>query len=549
MRAARFWTVLLPILLFALALRLSGVAWDGGIGAHPDERYLVGLAESLRWPDQLDPLALEPGFAYGHLPLYLLMLLGGADRLLAARLLTGLVDVGTVSLTAALGRRLAGGRVGLLAAAFVAVMPLHVQQAHFATVDALLAFFVTGALLLAVRLAERGGWVDALLAGLWAGLAVGCKAAAALLALPLAAAWAVAPLSARARAARAAATTGAALLALVLTNPFAMFDAPAFLAALAAQGAMVRGAALLPYTLQYHGTLPYLYPLAQQLIWGMGPLLGLLCFAGCGAALWRAARGALPPAAWVVLAWAMPFFAFTGGLFAKFPRYLLPLTPLLAVYGAQWVVRDGCLGGPTGPSRKFSRFRVLLCSSVALFPTALLSLALVASYNRPHPWVAASTWLRAHIPPGAVVAVEAWDHPLPVDASGYELRTLPVFAEEMADKWAVMEQILAETDVVVIASRRGYGALTRWPERFPRTAAYYRELLAGERGFALAACFDRWPRLGPFTLADDPLRAAGLPGWDSVCRPLPPVLRLPRLDESFVVYDHPQVFILLRRKD
>jgi len=141
--------------------------------------------------------------------------------------------------------------------------------------------------------------------------------------------------------------------------------------------------------------------------------------------------------------------------------------------------------------------------------------------------------------------VEAWDHPLPLDAQAYEMRTLPIFDEDTAEKWATMEGMLEEADAVVIASRRGYGALARWPQRFPQTTVYYQELFSGERGFQVAACFGRWPRLTGLALADDPFEAAGLSLDGPGCRPAPPALWLPRLDESFVVYDHPLVVVLL----
>ncbi|MEE8390188.1 MAG: hypothetical protein V3S14_05245, partial [Anaerolineae bacterium] len=123
--------MLLLLIFVAAALRFYGLDWDGGIGAHPDERYVVGVAESLRWPDRLNPFDVAPDFAYGHLPLYLLALTGklthGADPLLVGRTLAALFDLGTVVLTFALGRQIYGENIGLLAAAFVAVMVLHVQ--------------------------------------------------------------------------------------------------------------------------------------------------------------------------------------------------------------------------------------------------------------------------------------------------------------------------------------------------------------------------------------------------------------------------------------
>jgi 4-amino-4-deoxy-L-arabinose transferase-like glycosyltransferase len=517
------------VLLLAAALRLSGVAWDGGIGAHPDERYVVGVAEGLEWPRRLNPFALAPDLAYGHLPLTLFALLGGVDRLLAARLLTALVDTATVALAAALGSRLFDRGVGLLAAGFLAVMPLHVQQAHFATVDVFLAFFVTAAVLFATRVAECGRPVDAALAGLAAGLAFGCKAGAGLLALPLAAACWFSGTHGRSRLLRCLLVGGVALVAFAVTNPFAVLQLPRFLRNVAAQTALAQGTIVAPYALQYQGTLPYLYPVFQQAIWGMGPVLAGLCFGGLGVAVAGAVRRPPTRVEWVALAWAVPFFAFVGGLYAKFPRYLLPLSPLLVVYGAVWLA---------GVQPRAAR---AVLGALALVPAGMVALGMVLSYAEAHPWVAATHWVEAQVPRGTGIAVEAWDHPLPLDSEGYHLHTLPVFEPDTGEKRAQMEASLDQANVVVVASRRGYGVLTDRPPM----ASYYQFLFAGQRDFEVAACFGRWPRVGPLALSDDPFRAADLPLPQADCLPQPPVLWLPPLDESFVVYDHPTTIILV----
>jgi hypothetical protein len=328
---------------------------------------------------------------------------------------------------------------------------------------------------------------------------------------------------------------GAVLAAFAATNPFTVLHLPRFLRNVAAQAAMARGAVEVPYTLQYRGTVPYLYPIVQQAIWGMGPALAAISFGGLAAAVVRGVRRPPTRAGWVALAWAVPTFAFVAGLYVKFPRYLLPLSPLLAVYGAGWLI-----DAQRAPS---SGRRAL--GALAFVPAGLISLGLVLSYTRPHPWMAASDWMAAHVPAGSVIAVEDWDHPLPLGSQGLEVRTLPIFAPETEAKWMAMEVALAQADAVVIASRRGYGALASQPSM----AAYYRSLFGGERGFRVVACFGRWPRVGPLTLADDPFRSAGLPLPGGDCLPERPVLWLPPLDESFVVYDHPTTIVLLRKYD
>ncbi|MFQ6102255.1 MAG: ArnT family glycosyltransferase [Anaerolineae bacterium] len=528
------------VLFLAAALRFYGLNWDGGLGAHPDERYVVGVAESLRWPDRLNPFDVAPDLAYGHLPLYLLVFTGrlapGVDPLLVGRALAALFDLGTVALTFALGRRVCGENIGLLAAAFVALTVLHVQQAHFYTADVLLTCFVLGALFFSVRLAGGGRSLDAWLAGVCAGLALGTKFSALLLLLPLGMACGRVREGGQVRVLCGLAVWGGMLAVFALTNPFALLAFPTFWHNVAEQAAIARGVLDVPYTRQFHGTWSYLYPIVQQLHWGMGWPLGLLAFGGLAYGVWRAVRKPPCRAEWVLLAWMVPSLAFVGALYTKFPRYLLPLTPLLALYAAR------LLTALHRRSRRLASFLAYSSLTYSLFQC----LAFVNLYRSPHPWLAASEWFYDHVERGAVVAVEQWDHPLPLSATGYDVRELPVFEEDTPEKWAVMEEVLAEADYVVIASRRGYATLAQWPERYPLTARYYGLLFGGGLGFEPLACFGRTPRWGPLVLVDDP--TAGLDfSLPELCRPEASlVLRLGRLDESFVVYDHPQMVILRR---
>ncbi len=221
------------LLVAAGWLRTVNLNWDGYQHAHPDERFMVWVADTMRfagdsaslldpvrsaynpfrWPEGVGEYAGQPrGYAYGHFPLYLLMLAGrGAAALatalpqlslpapllggivlaeyeglpLVGRVLSALFDLGTLVLLFVFARRLYGSPAGWLAAASYAVAVLPVQLSHFYTVDPPLTFFVLAAALLAARHAETGGraaWVGAAAA---TGLAIGTKASAAMLLLPL----------------------------------------------------------------------------------------------------------------------------------------------------------------------------------------------------------------------------------------------------------------------------------------------------------------------------------------------------------------------------
>jgi 4-amino-4-deoxy-L-arabinose transferase-like glycosyltransferase len=533
--------LLLLVVLVALSLRLYGVNWDNGIGAHPDERYLVGVAESLRWPDRLNPLDVAPHYAYGHVPLYLLALAGSLKQAgslyLIGRVLSALFDTGTVVLTFALGRRLYGSQASLLSSAFMALMLLHVQQAHFATVDTCLVFFVTAALLSGVRLAECGRLLYGGLAGLWAGMALGTKFSAALLVLPLGVACMISSTETRTRW-RYVLTIGAVALAtFMLTGPYVLLDYDAYWRNLGEQAAIVQGALDVPYTRQYYGMWPYLYPIVQQVCWGMAGGVGLACFAGLAFAVWHAVQEPPGESELVLLAWVIPAVAFLGALYVKFPRYLMPVTPILAIYGGRLLMTlyrwDHRLGG--------------LAIGSSIVSSFLCCLAFVGLYRVPHPWETASEWFYGNVPKGTTIAVEQWDHPLPLEATGYHLQELPIFDDDTPEKWIHMERIITEADYVVIASRRGYATLARWPERYPQTADYYRRLFEGESDFEAVACFGRFGHLGPIAVVDNPTVGLGY-SLPAICQPdAPIVLEIGRLDESFVVYDQPRVIIWRRR--
>ncbi|NLF03238.1 MAG: hypothetical protein GX601_19915 [Anaerolineales bacterium] len=131
--------------------------------------------------------------------------------------------------------------------------------------------------------------------------------------------------------------------------------------------------------------------------------------------------------------------------------------------------------------------------------------------------------------------------------SGSEVRVLPLYDADSEAKWVAAGDMLAGADYVVIASRRAYRALAGWPERYPLTARYYRLLFEGRLGFEPVACFGRAPRLGDLlAFVDDPAAGLGFVLPDECRSQAAIALNLGPLDESLVVYDHPQVIIFRR---
>lgn len=596
---SRWYTgaVLSLILACALALRLYGLSsWDGTYLFHPDERQILLVVDDLSFPWPPDwPLLFSPQspwnpgfFAYGSLPIYLLRIVASLAGLfnpdlatinssfIVGRALSVAFDVGTVYLIYHLGRKLYDARVGLLASALVACTVLHIQLAHFYTVDTVLTFFVVLTVLAGVGLVRGPNIGRGALMGVAWGLALATKMSAIPLLLPAMFAWLLG-LLAREQGASAAwsnprtglkiwglaiagcAWTGlVALLVFLICEPYALIDVVTFLIDVIHESRMARGGLDIPYTRQFVGTLPYIYPIWQATKWSLGLPLGLAGFSASVAALvqvirqvakseWRRAGELGVPLTWVAL-----YFGLTGSFHAKFLRYMLPVIPFICLWAA-WALLS--LATAVGKLRR-TLGRVGL--AVVVTGTAIYALAYMNVYREEHPWIQATTWLCRNLPPYSTIVIEHWDDPLPLlqglgelDCSGNHLfTTLKVYDPDDTRKLESILDALEQNDYIILSSNRLYNTIPRLPKRYPLTSRYY-ELLMGERlGFELIYYTAVYPKFLGISLVDDTFSDPRLPRPRLLAEKesKQPGLNLGRADESFTVYDHPKPLVFKKTR-
>ena len=127
---------------------------------------------------------------------------------------------------------------------------------------------------------------------------------------------------------------------------------------------------------------------------------------------------------------------------------------------------------------------------------------------------------------------------------------LQIYYDDNADKLTRYVQTLSQGDFVFMSSNRQWASVTRIPERFPLTTAYYRLLIGcpadkdviwcynvakpgmfqGQLGYKLVAVFESFPGL------DIP----GVLHWQANDQ---------FAEEAFTVYDHPKVLIFQKQPD
>lgn len=523
-----------------------------------------------------------------------------------ARALTGLFDLGTVVMLFLLGKRLFGTAVGLISAALLAGTVLHIQLAHFFISDPYLTFFVVTAVYAwvqalyhvprrsiaktATQQRRRVNWWLTM-GCIMAGFAVGSKFAAVLLIVPMFIAfWTLWPKGWWWRFGAGVLLTFATFF---ITNPFAIIDmtceviTPAvnfgplriptldwgscYLDNIVTQRAMVSGAADLPFTRQYSGTLPYLYYVEMLVKWGMGPLLGILGIVGFGWALLKSwgwvwlwgkaslARGEdsrkkrslrytfLKHPLLLVMGWCVPYFVSTGSFYVKFLRYMQPLVPFLILFGV----------GMVWQWKKRPFWRSFVLTAVAL-TTLAWAIAFINMYNAPHPWLVASGWIYANVPNDTLILSEKWDDSLPTsmtvnenyrrrDEYRNEALTWLTKTEEEDDEAKLMVNLglMAEAEYLTVVSNRVYGVVPRLDERYPVSSQYYDLLFDGSLGYEPILVADRSLNLLGVPIVAETFKEPDLTPPEMVQRYLNSKggISWGRADESFTVYDQPLTII------
>ncbi len=335
------WT---PAGLFVLAasIRLWGLWWGAPdrIDLHPDEMQHVmshALAVSLSAPD--------PQFL--NYPSFLIYLIaagnGLATRLgfvtepwqsyVIARTIVAAFGALTVPATFWLATGLGAGALGAgLAGLWVAILPLHVWESHFAVTDVVMSFWIVVALALSVRVLREGRVLDYAVIGAVIGLAIASKYTAAMVgAAPFAALLLTWP-GVMPALRRLMALGAATLVAAFFGTPFTFLHFSQFREAMAFEYAHVHGShygfSLPALGWQYH---KYVYELCASFPFSMGFALYASAAAGTLWALRHLRRELL-----VVLAFAVPFFGVLGYWTFKPLRYQMPIVLIGAMLAGIW---------------------------------------------------------------------------------------------------------------------------------------------------------------------------------------------------------------------
>ena len=516
-------------------------------------------------------------FNYGSLPMYLLALvtrsmawMGRTVPVLSGwqsatdivhvnwtgRVLSALFGTASLAVLYRLGLRMFDRTVALVALALMTLTVLDIQLAHFYAVDTVLTFFVLLALWSSVVVAQDNRRWAYIGAGAAFGAAMATKTSAALLLLPLLAApilFMVEHAAGERDLPNAKSSpTGlskllrlyrgnceainanlaflllsliAAVLVFAITEPYGLIDHAQLVADVQTQnGIIVTHSIPTPYTIQFVGTTPYFFYIKNLILWYMGPALGIAACAGLVWALVASFMRRPDPARIVLFLWVIPYFVIVGKFWAKFGRYMLPIMPILVLFGAALAVTIARRLAP-----RWGRVAWAIPSLIVVL-TAGWALAFMHIYEVTNTQVAASRWIYANIRPGTVFATEgAWDRSLPLCLpqpgqcpQGYNSYQMNLYDSDNGAKVSHLVYTLTHARYIVMSTERFVDSIPREPTVYPITTRYYQLLFGNKLNFRQVKRFQVHPQLGPWVINDFPA------------------------DENFHVFDHPDVRIFKR---
>jgi len=405
-RANRWtWLILGAILLGALVLRLWSIDHNLPFVYNADEElHFVPKAVDM-FGGSLNPGYFEnpPALTYLLYLIFRLRFFGDDLRALfvtdpgpafeTARIVVALIGTLVVGLVYWAGARFYDRRVGLVAAAVMAVAFLPLFYSKHALNDTVTMAPVAVALVGCLLVYERGRWVDWLVAGGAIGVAAATKYTAGAMVVTLVAAAVLRV--ARDRAALKptllgfAAAIAALCVCFAILNPFAILHPGEARSQIGGQSDQASTAKL-----GQDDTLGWLY-YVKTLTWGLGWLPTIAAIAGGVLALVRDWRRGLLLVLFPVVLWL-----YLGDQGRHFGRWLMPIYPALCVLAGYAAVRAA------------EAVRVRVAVVIAVLAAALCVQGVVQAVHlntilgREDTRTQARAWMQANIPDRAGVVVE-----------------------------------------------------------------------------------------------------------------------------------------------
>jgi MFS family permease len=504
----KFLTVLGIVVLGGI-LRFYKLDWAQGLFTHPDEYHIVSSVAQLSFPGQMNPHF----FSYGTVTIYLIYFtqellkhfsaffnyqLIIPNSFLIGRFYSALFSTFTVFIIYEIcSVFFQKKRFALIAALLTAITPGLIQQAHFATPESALTFFLFVSLLLIIKFLKQNRIIFLILTSVFLGFAVGVKISSIVFLLPLTISIAIKSVPKKPSFTKNASKIilkfiGLTLISIVtsfitlfIVAPFIFLDFSDFQNSLQYEGGLAIGKLSVFYTRQFMDTVPVIFQVEKILPFALGPFLLLISLIGFLFLIINLIKKPKYEPIIIVITF-LSIFITNSFLFTKWTRFIAPTFPFFAIFAS--FLLDKLY------SKNKSILKIL--TSIVFIATFLWTVAFFSIYLHPDVRITASNWIENTLPENSNILVEGGnmiDIPLKgnferVSLDFYNLET------DIRARFQIVSGI-SKADYFIIESRRVFMNHQRLPKLFPVTSNFYTALFNGDLGFKEIQEFHSYPML------------------------------------------------------
>jgi len=566
--------LLIIILLMAFSLRVFGLNWDQGNHLHPDERFLTMVSTDIKIPQNIFQYfdtknsPLNPAnnnydfFVYGTFPLLIsrtvaeILDLTSYDQIfLVGRVLSAIFDSFTVLLIFLISLKIfKKNNIAIFGAFLYSICIFPIQQSHFFTVDSFTVFFFTLTILLIIS-------NKSLLSGLIFGITLANKTSVGIT-LPVLLLFIFIknknPSFNNIKVFRKKITNGFLSCCLFLFFMFIGFRifqpyafngfiklSPNFISNIKEASQMITGQIDYPPNVQWKKTIPIIHPLLNLFFVGLGPVTFLLLIFGL-IKIFRNRQLIKQPKILFLLLICSTIFFYHSLQLAKYMRYFYPIYPIFSVF--------------TGYGLSLLNHRLLkLCFLINIF----IIITFLNIYTKPHSRYQSSEWICKNIDDNSTLSSELWDDSLPLNSpscinKSYLRQELSLYDTDSPQKWEKTTKQLDKIDYIILSSNRLWGSIPKFSERYPISSSFYKDLFDGNSDFKLIKRIYSYPGFSlPFMNKCILIGPSVYPykttknnffEVDNLCNSPGIYFRDDSAEESFTVYDHPQINIFAKVK-
>jgi hypothetical protein len=506
--------ILLLILFLGGFFRFCKLDWGGGYFFHPDEYHIAAAVERLSFPKHLNPQL----FSYGSVIVYLIYFTRLFFSLISAQFLklnpillgrfyAALFSTLTIIFWYLITRLLIKDKsLAYLTALLVATTPGLIQQAHFATPESVLIFFISLFLYGLISWQKKSQNRFLYLAAVSLGLALGTKIVA-LIFLPVlilsSLMKTISSFSFKSVIKTIFIPLFLVMLVYIFVSPYAFLDFSHFRSSMNYEIGVGRGAPLVFYTRQFINTIPFQFQLEKIFPYALGLPLLFLGILGLSKLI-------LEPtdSLWLLIAFAF-YFIFNASLFAKWTRFMAPVFPFFAFFAVYFL---------SGLKKHwFFRAGLFLVSLNFIWTVVFFSL-----YLRPDIRLVANNWVKQNLPAESTFFTEQGNMiEVPMQAENKKISLDFYSLDDNSETQELLPAYLAQADYFIIQSRRIFSNHQRLPQQFPLTARFYNLLFSGGLGFQKIKEFNPW---SPLPFSDE------------------------QAEETWSVFDHPVIRIYQKNR-